>query len=228
MKPLAVSLLLLAFVCLGCTQQPSPAPSTTIPPTQPMPTFRTTRSGAGFDYYLLTLSWSPEFCLSHPNAAECAAHPAFVLHGLWPENNDGSYPQHCGNAPGPTNPMAFADIFPDSGLLRHEWQTHGTCSGLTPEAYFNAARKAYRSVTIPRQLATLQQPTQRPPQQILADFAAANPSLPANSMTLSCGNNQLTAVTVCLDKDLHAIACSGVRTCRANTVKITPPGAANN
>jgi hypothetical protein len=57
-----------------------------------------------FDFYLLTLSWSPEYCVTHQGAAECTAHPAFVLHGLWPQNNDGTYPEDCSNAPGPANP----------------------------------------------------------------------------------------------------------------------------
>ena len=93
-----------------------------------------------FDFYLLTLSWSPEFCVTHPQAAECAAHPGFVLHGLWPQNNDGSYPEDCSDAAGPSDPGAFRDIFPDEHLLEHEWQTHGTCSGLGPDAYFSEAQ----------------------------------------------------------------------------------------
>ena len=35
---------------------------------------------AGFDYYLLNLSWSPEFCATHANAPECAQHLRFILH----------------------------------------------------------------------------------------------------------------------------------------------------
>ncbi len=38
-----------------------------------------------FDFYLLNLSWSPEFCHGHPDAAECSQHRAFTLHGLWPQ-----------------------------------------------------------------------------------------------------------------------------------------------
>lgn len=43
---------------------------------------RADNTTGAFDYYLLTLSWSPEFCLTHPSAAECSAHPGFILHGL--------------------------------------------------------------------------------------------------------------------------------------------------
>jgi ribonuclease T2 len=46
-----------------------------------------------FDFYVLNLSWSPEFCNGHPSAAECSQHRAFTLHGLWPQNNNGTYPE---------------------------------------------------------------------------------------------------------------------------------------
>jgi ribonuclease T2 len=186
------------------------------------------QSGSGaapgsFDFYLLNLSWSPEYCHSHPTAAECAAHSTFVLHGLWPENNDGSYPQNCSNAPGPANPSQYSDIYPDAGLLEHEWQTHGTCSGLSPDAFFQLARAAFHSVTIPPTLQTLSSQTSLPPDQIVGLFTASNPAIPGSSLVVSCGNNYLTAVEVCLDKSLHAVACSGVRSCGANTVKIPAP-----
>ena len=182
-----------------------------------------TQAGA-FDFYLLNLSWSPEFCATHPGKSDCAAHPGFVLHGLWPQNNDGSYPEHCSDAPGLSDPTAFRDLYPDAGLLQHEWSTHGTCSGLSPEAFFTRARSALHAVAIPNSLASLTQQTAATPDDLLAQFYRANPALPRESLALSCGNNYLTAVEVCLDHDLHAIACSNIRSCRANSVRVIPPG----
>ena len=181
-----------------------------------------------FDFYLLTLSWSPEYCVTHQGAAECTAHPAFVLHGLWPQNNDGTYPEDCSNAPGPANPGQYSDIYPDAGLLAHEWTTHGTCSGLAADAYFQLERKAFHSVAAPQQLTALKSQIQLTPNQILADFTQANPSTAAGEYAISCGNNRLTAVELCLTKDLQAVNCSNVKTCRANVVKITPPGATSD
>jgi ribonuclease T2 len=189
---------------------------------------QTDAAPGAFDFYLLTLSWSPEFCVTHSNAAECAAHPAFVLHGLWPENNDGTYPEDCSNAPGPANPKQYSDIYPDAGLLAHEWKTHGTCSGLAADAYFQLERRAVHSVAIPKQLATLQSQIQLTPAQITAEFMQANPATSASEYAISCGNNRLTAVEVCLTKNLQAVSCSGVKTCRANVVKVTPPGATSD
>ncbi len=176
-----------------------------------------------FDYYLLNISWSPEFCHSHPEAAECAAHDTFVLHGLWPENNDGTYPESCSNAPGPADPGQYMDIYPEKGLLEHEWKTHGTCSGLSADAFFATARTAYRSVKIPSALANLKAQTSMTPEDILGMFMEGNPEIPRVSLVLSCGHNYLTAVEVCLDKKLQPVPCSGVRSCRARTVRIPAP-----
>ena len=188
------------------------------------PRARPTYAAPGaFDFYLLTLSWSPELCATHSAAAECALHAGFVLHGLWPQNTDASYPEHCSDAPGPSNPSQYSDIFPDAGLLQHEWTTHGTCSGLAPDAYFQLARRAFQSIHTPPSLNTLAQQTSEPPDTILAQFASINPSVARSSLALSCGNNYLTAVQVCLAKNLRATACN-VRTCRASVVRIVPPG----
>ncbi len=180
-----------------------------------------------FDFYLLNLSWSPEFCATHPDKPECSAQSGFVLHGLWPQNNDGSYPEHCSDAPGPSDASAFHDLYPDSGLLSHEWSTHGTCSGLTPDAFFTQARTALRDIQIPATLGHITQQTAAAPDEILAQFTRANPSLPRESFALSCGNNYLTAIEVCLDRNLHATACNNIRSCRATSIRIVPPGGAS-
>src|SRR5262252_5239962 len=67
-----------------------------------------------FDYYLLTLSWSPEFCNSHAGKPECqSGHHGFVVHGLWPQYTEG-YPERCSSAPGLSNPAEMEDIMPDA------------------------------------------------------------------------------------------------------------------
>src|SRR5215469_3499530 len=58
------------------------------------------KTQGGFDYYMLALSWAPNYCAGHPtdNSAECRVgeHTGFVLHGLWPQANAGSPPVNCG------------------------------------------------------------------------------------------------------------------------------------
>ncbi len=235
MRPVLLFALLVVLAVLGCSPAPQPkqesarSPLATQTGTQGGP--RTPRARpstaapGSFDFYLLTLSWSPEFCSTHRSAAECAAHLGFVLHGLWPQNANGTYPENCSDAPGPADPQQYSDIFPDPGLLQHEWKTHGTCSGLAPDAYLQLARRAFQSVHTPAALNTLTAPTAEPPAAILQQFAAVNTGIPKTSLALSCGNNYLTAVQVCLDKNLQAFACK-VRTCAAQSVRIVPRGRA--
>lgn len=223
MKKILLSALLL---CLAACNAPAPVNTTPIATRRSTPQAATVPTAGGpqnFDYYLLNLSWSPEFCYSHRTAPECGKGATFVLHGLWPQNADGTYPQNCGDAAGPADPSQYSDVYPDAGLLEHEWHTHGTCSGLSADAFFSTARAAFQSFVVPPKLAHLDEQVSLPPDQILSLVTQSNPSLGEGSLALSCGNNFLTAVEVCLDKQLHPIACGQVRSCRARTVRIPPP-----
>jgi ribonuclease T2 len=175
-----------------------------------------------FDFYLLNLSWSPEFCSTHQASPECSQNRGFVVHGLWPQNNDGTYPERCSEAPGPADPSADTNLMPTASLVQHEWQTHGTCSGLDAAAYFATVRRAFHSVKLPSSRVAQNPSELIQPLTILDDFAAANPGFPRGSFALSCGNNRLTAIEVCFAKDLRPEACQSVRSCRANVIRITP------
>jgi ribonuclease T2 len=222
MKKIALILLTLL---LGCNTT-TPAPTNTEQPHLTPPTTAAS-TNQPFDYYLLNLSWSPEFCATHANAPECAQRLGFVLHGLWPQKenqtNHGPYLENCSTDPGPSDPSKYKDIYPDPGLLRHEWKTHGTCSGLTPDAFFTLARTAFHSVVIPTLLTQLDRQTSMPPAQIIGLFQTANPRYPTASFALSCGNNYLTAIEVCLNKSAQPIPCDPIKSCRAQTVHIPPP-----
>lgn len=214
---LATAVLVFIAACRNSQHTPQPASQ------QAYRTEAAPAAEQNFDYYLLNLSWSPEFCYSHPDAIECSEHAAFVLHGLWPQRASGGYSENCSEAPGPRDAAQYSDLYPDPELLRHEWRTHGTCSGLTPDAFFSLARKAVHSVTIPAKLASLDHQVSIPRDEIVDLFTHANPSIPASSLVISCGNNYLTAVEVCLSKALEPTACGPIRSCRANTVRIPPP-----
>ena len=176
-----------------------------------------------FDFYLMNLSWAPEFCAIHGTSPECVARPGFILHGLWAQNNDGSYPVFCSEEAGPAMPQQNLDITPDLSLLRHEWDKHGTCSGVGPQRFFAMEHQAFHSLTIPPQIERIDHETSMTPDDILGLFARANPAFPTGSILLSCGRNHLTAIEACFSKDLRPIVCQGLRSCRANSVKITPP-----
>jgi len=178
-----------------------------------------------FDFYLLNLSWSPEFCSIQGTGPECAAHPGFILHGLWPQNYDGTYPVSCEpTRPGPAHPEQNLDITPDRSLLEHEWTKHGTCTTLAPDAFFALEHTAFHSLAIPPLFSQLDHEIMMKPAEILTEFSKANPAFPPGSILLSCGNNRLTAIEACLSKDgLKPMRCQGLRDCRAQVVRITPP-----
>jgi ribonuclease T2 len=180
-----------------------------------------TAVGKPYDFYLLNLSWSPEYCVTNPGAVECSQHLGFVVHGLWPQNNDGTYPKNCGTRPGPAN-ADWQGLMPTAALAQHEWATHGTCTPYDAATYFGLIRKAFAEVKIPADFSGTSQPPSDPPATIITDFATSNPSFPPGSIALSCGNNALTAMEFCLDKNLKPEACQSVKSCRANTVKIPP------
>ena len=176
-----------------------------------------------FDYYLLNLSWSPEFCSLHDTNPQCAARPGFIVHGLWPENKDGTWPAFCAERPGPEHPEMNLDLTPDTSLLAHEWAKHGTCTTLTPEGFFALERQAFHSVLIPKLFVGLDHELLLKPEAIADLFARANPTFPANSFVVSCGNNRLTAIEACLSKDgLKPMTCREVQACHAQVVRIAP------
>lgn len=208
-------------------QSSDPQPDLGRPRESPHQTSRRSRPSANtqpgnFDFYLLTLSWSPEFCATHSSSPECPAHPGFVVHGLWPQNDDGTYPENCSTAPGPSNPQQYTNLLPTASLVQHEWATHGTCSGLAPDAYFGEIATAFHKLRIPAEFTGSNQPASLTPAAIITDFAAANPGLPQAGIAISCGRNYLTAVEVCLSKTLQPEACRSVHTCGATVVKVTP------
>jgi len=177
-----------------------------------------------FDYYLLTLSWSPEYCHGHTSTTQCASdeHFGFVVHGLWPEYRTGSGPQHCGTQPGLSNPASMLDIMPDLGLIQHEWTTHGTCSGLDADQYFGLIRKAFGSIKQPTQLTSAKTEQSLSPRQVKQAVEQANPQLNDSEMMINCAGNYLQAVEICLTKSLQPMTCPAPRDCRASTIRVPP------
>jgi ribonuclease T2 len=176
-----------------------------------------------FDYYLLTLSWAPEFCHSHGDSPECQGkHFGFVVHGLWPQYTKGGWPESCSTAAGLADPSTMTDIMPDPSLIAHEWSKHGTCSGLDADGYFKLIRQAFTSIHVPGKFTAPAEKFSIPPAGVKDAFMQANPQLAREDMTVSCGNNYLTAVSVCMSKDLQPTACQNLRDCRANTIKVPP------
>jgi len=168
-----------------------------------------------YDYFLLSLSWSPSYCLTHDeDRAQCSKGYGFVLHGLWPQNFDGGYPENCAND-APLSAAAEArgaTLFPSPRLLQHEWQRHGSCSGLSALDYFNTADRALAVVKIPAAFEAPRRNQSMDARDIASAFLAANTAIPDNGLVVACNRADLSEVRVCLSKTLAPIACGrGVR-----------------
>lgn len=181
-----------------------------------------------FDYYLLSLSWSPSYCTTHADDEQQCRHKGygFVLHGLWPQYRDGRGPQHCTMQSMPDEAVIqhALSFMPSRRLIQHEWETHGACSGLDADGYFQAADRAFAGVAVPPALATPRSPPSLGANEIVRAFIAANAGMSENMLSVTCHDgSQLTEVRVCLSRDtLKPQVCGGrVRnTCRAGKLKI--------
>ena len=185
-----------------------------------------------FDYYLLSFSWAPEFCAlpgeATVNPRECASGrgTGFVLHGLWPEANQGRSPESCGPSKAVSKGLVngLLPYMLSPGLIQHEWATHGTCTGLTQDDYFTRVLLARATVQIPVQISSIRQMETESPTQIEEQFAGSNPSFPKGAFRTACRNGALTEMRACLDKDLKGRACTvSAGECSSPTVTIRPP-----
>jgi len=189
-----------------------------------------------FDYYVLSLSWSPSFCEDaaergnngRGTQAQCGgSRPySFVVHGLWPQYERG-FPEYC-QRPSPRldrNIMvSMLDLMPAPGLIYNEWDKHGTCSGQPQRAYFETIRKARAAVKIPQEYLDLSDTKTVAPGDVEDAFVKANPGLTNEGIAVTCNRTRLSEVRICLGKDLQFRACDEIdrRACKRDQVTMPP------
>jgi len=185
-----------------------------------------------FDFYVLALSWSPSYCEAAQERApehladpQCAGRPySFVVHGLWPQYEQG-FPSYC-RVPAPRLDRGIVsgmlELMPSPRLIFHEWDRHGTCSGLAPHAYFEAVRKARAVVKIPDQFIELDKPVTVKPDDVAAAFVKANAGMSPGAIAVACDSKRLSEVRVCLNKDFSFRDCAEVtrRACKRDSVAV--------
>lgn len=184
-----------------------------------------------FDFYVLSLSWSPTYCRqegARANRHQCDVRNPFrfVVHGLWPQYERG-YPSSCSGPQRIDKSIArsMEDIMPSHGLVFHQWRKHGTCSGLDPDEYFDLTRQAYEKIAIPGAFSRLDKRGKASPDTVEKAFRLANPGLENNAMAVTCSDGELDEVRICLTKDLEFRSCTGVDRsgCRAKSLSVPPP-----
>lgn len=184
-----------------------------------------------FDYYVLSLSWSPNWCATQGDARasdQCDARHDFgwTLHGLWPQFHRG-WPSFCRTPHAPPSRSVtadMADIMGSAGLAWYQWKKHGTCSGLTAPDYFALSRRAYDSVVRPQVLRSLDKPVKLPASVIEEAFLKVNPELEPQMLTITCKDGYIHEARLCLSRTLDPVPCGQdvIRDCTRTDAMFTP------
>ncbi len=169
---------------------------------------------AEFDYFVLALSWSPDYCATNgnedPQQCSLGRKLGFVLHGLWPQYNQG-YPSDCS-----TEKMTaevkkqFPGLYPSDALYDHEWVKHGTCTGLSTTAYLEFTKRLKAGVVIPDVYRSPESPFRSNPAKLKEAFTLANPGFSAASFAVNCSSNgrYLKELYVCFSRNARPFECS--------------------
>ncbi|KAJ3677382.1 hypothetical protein LUZ60_003106 [Juncus effusus] len=114
-------------------------------------------SAQAYDFFYFVLQWPGSYCdtkqsCCYPTSGKPPAD--FGIHGLWPNNNDGSYPSSCDSS-NPFDGSKIDDLVTSlqtnwptlacpsndgTKFWGHEWDKHGTCaeSVFDEHSYFQA------------------------------------------------------------------------------------------
>ncbi len=179
-----------------------------------LPAFADGERAGDFDYYILSLGWSPTWCAligDERSDDQCEARHAygFTLHGLWPQYESG-WPSFCHTSerdPTRAETATMTDLTGSSGLAWHEWKKHGRCSGLSAKDYYAAARQVYEKTKIPSYFVNLQKNIKLPASLIEDAFIEADTRLDRNMITITCEAGRIDEVRICLTKNLQPRAC---------------------
>jgi ribonuclease T2 len=209
----------------GCSDEGDKKPNPdTVPPTGAVSA--SVPIGTGFDFYVLSLSWSPTWCKGNDpkkRSTQCERGYGLIVHGLWPQNETG-YPQFCPTRQSDRVPEAlgrqYLDIVPSMGLIGHQWRKHGTCSGLSQADYFAVTRAARGKLAIPAELASSEGSRNLSVASIETAFAAKNPGMAKDMIAVTCEGSLVEEIRICFDKELKFRTCPEIdcRACRRDTV----------
>ncbi|MEN8657746.1 ribonuclease T2 [Marivita sp.] len=182
-----------------------------------------------FDYYVMSLSWSPTWCAIEGDARQspqCDADFGWVLHGLWPQYNRG-WPSYCPTVernPSRTMTNDMADIMGTSGLAWHQWNKHGVCSGLSAPQYYGLSRQAFDAIARPPVFRQLDKAVKLPAKVVEEAFIKANPQLERDMITITCKDGRIQEARICLSKSLDPVPCGRdvIRDCTATDALLDP------
>lgn len=184
-----------------------------------------------FDYYVLSLSWSSAWCALEGDARDdpqCdpGRGLTFVLHGLWPQYEDG-WPSYCRTTerdPTRSATASMAAIMGGAGPAFYQWKKHGRCAGLSADDYYRLARQAYASIAIPEIFSRIDRPLTLPASVVEEAFLERNPGLATDQIAITCKAGLIQEARICLTTDLVPRRCGQdvLHECRLNDAVLEP------
>lgn len=202
--------------------------------------------------FILAASWQPGFCEGRNKVPECRSQTAeradatrFSLHGLWRMRQS-----YCGVAeadkardkprgwmelPPVALPEALAqklaELMPgtQSGLERHEWLKHGTCSNLDQARYFGLSISLMEELNASAVSQLFRERIGKPVREaeVKAAFAQAFGADAGERVRMSCredgGRRLVVELTIGLGGDLKGQAGLAERIAAAGTTKFGCP-----
>ncbi len=171
-----------------------------------------------FDYYVLALSWSPDYCATarRPEPLQCSSNRfGFVAHGLWPQYRkghdrpvEGNWPQYCAPTRAPPMELQRQHLcrMPSSRLIACQWAKHGSCGDFGSgedgaRRYLQAIADAMDRIALPAL-----KPGQMRVGELVAALRQANPSLRPEQVAVISRDGHLQELRFCLARNLAEFA----------------------
>jgi len=175
-----------------------------------------------FDLYRLEEQWQPKACADFGSKAnDLCDQPQqkLTIHGLWPEyyapKNGKGWPQFCHGADA-FNPHDLPSsneldtYWPtltkgsETSFLKHEWERHGTCSGMTQIDYLEGAITAAKSVE--EALSQVFEDALNDHSGTISKSAIVN-AYGEGNIVVECDQGVLKTISTCFDKNLQPTQC---------------------
>ena len=176
-----------------------------------------------FEFYVFASEWRGSVCSYNKCSLDSA--PSFWnIHGLWP--SDGSRGVNfCTDEkfdPSQLNGLEssvakyWSSLYSnDNSFHGHEWQKHGTCSGMDQETYFSTTIQLALHLDVYGTLSSAGiVPGSKASCQDVAK--ALTSKYQVSSFTISAQNGYLSQIELCVSKDLKVTECPRRNICNGS------------
>lgn len=176
-----------------------------------------------FEFYVFASEWRGSIC-SYNKCSLDSASNFWNIHGLWP--SDGSQgvnfcseekfdPSQLSGLESSVAKYWSGLYSDDNGFHSHEWQKHGTCSGMDQETYFSTTIQLALHLDV---YGTLSSAGITPGSKVACqDIAKAlTDKYQVNSFTVSAQSGYLSQIELCVSKDLKATECPRRNICNGS------------